>query len=94
MFYPYHCGIGVLAADLLPRATALVWSSDTTDTVAFVSHFLKSPVGQPRAVYLSRYKAASQRAKGKEIGTEVGVKGTECHYVLQQSSDCKCLGHS
>ena len=39
LFYPNHCGVGVLAAVLLPRATALVLGSDTADTVAFVSHF-------------------------------------------------------
>ncbi|TNN84303.1 Protein FAM19A2 [Liparis tanakae] len=32
-----------------------------------------SPVGQPGAVYLSGYKAASQRAMGKGNETEVGV---------------------
>lgn len=53
------------------------------------------PVGQPRAVYLSGYKAASQRAQGEGIGTEVGVKGTGCHCVLQQGCEmCKCLRHS
>lgn len=30
---------------------------------------------QPGAVYLSGYKAASQRAKGKGTRTEVGGKG-------------------
>lgn len=43
--------------------------------------FPKSLVGQPRAVYLLVYKAASQRVEGKGIGTEVGVK-TGCHCVL------------
>lgn len=46
-FYPNHCGDGFLAAVLLPGATALVLSSDTADTVAFVSHF-------PRALYGSQ----------------------------------------
>lgn len=39
LFYPDHCGVTVLAAVLLPGATAMVLSSDTADTVAFVSHF-------------------------------------------------------
>lgn len=39
LVYPSHCGDGFLAAVLLPGATALVLSSDTADTVAFVSHF-------------------------------------------------------
>lgn len=38
-FFSNHCGVRVLAAVLLPRATALVLSSATADTVAFVSHF-------------------------------------------------------
>lgn len=37
--------------------------------------FPQSPAGQPRAVYLPRYIAASQRAKGKGFDTEVGVGG-------------------
>lgn len=44
--------------------------------------FPESPAGQPRAVYLLGYKAASQRVEGKGIGTEVGVKRTGCHCVL------------
>lgn len=53
--------------------------------------FPQSPVGQPGAVYLSGYKAASQRAKGKGNRTEVGVKGTGCHCVFQQGCEiCKC----
>lgn len=39
LFYPDHRGVTVLAAVLLPGATAMVLSSDTADTVAFVSHF-------------------------------------------------------
>lgn len=39
--------------------------------------FPQRPVGQPGAVYLSGYKAASQRAKGKGNETEVGVKGQD-----------------
>lgn len=38
-FFQNHCGVSVLAAVLLPQATALVLSSATADTVAFVSHF-------------------------------------------------------
>lgn len=54
--------------------------------------FPQSPVGQPGAVYLSGYKAASQRAMGKGNGTEVGVEGTGCHCVFQQGCEiCKCL---
>ncbi len=57
--------------------------------------FPQSPVGQPGAVYLSGYKAASQRAKGKGNGTEVSVKGTGCHCVFQQGCEiCKRLRHS
>lgn len=53
--------------------------------------FPQSPVGQPGAVYLSGYKAASQRAKGKGNRTEVGVKGTGCRCVFQQGCEiCKC----
>lgn len=46
--------------------------------------FPQSPAGQPSAVYLPGYKAASQWAKGKGFDTEVGVAGTGCHCVLQQ----------
>lgn len=57
--------------------------------------FPQSPVGQPGAVYLSGYKAASQRAKGKGNGTEVSVGGTGCHCVFQQGCEiCKCLRYS
>lgn len=57
--------------------------------------FPQSPVGQPGAVYLSGYKAASQRAKGKGNGTEVSVRGTGCHCVFQQGCEiCKCLRYS
>lgn len=57
--------------------------------------FPQSPVVQPGAAYLSGYKAASQRAEGKGPGTEVGVKGTECHCVFQQGCEiCRCLRHS
>ena len=57
--------------------------------------FPQSTVGQPGAVYLSGYRSASQRAEGKGTGTEVGVKGTGCHCVLQQGCEiCKCLRHS
>lgn len=37
--------------------------------------FPQSSAGQPRAVYLPGYKAASQRAQGKGFDTEVGVGG-------------------
>lgn len=42
--------------------------------------FPQRPVGRPRAVYLSGYKAASQRLPKRDaVKTEVGVEGTGCH---------------
>lgn len=51
LFNPDHCGR--IAAVLSPEATAPLWSCDTADTMAFVSHFPRVAQGS-REPYICR----------------------------------------